>query len=492
MIAFKQIPANIRVPLFYAELDNSQANSATQNQRTLIIGQMTSAGAGPANIPALMQSQGNVQQIAGVGSMLDLMVSAYRKNDSFGEVWVLPLADPGGGVLATGSITFTGASTAAGTINAYIGGVLASAPVPAGATTSALANYLGAAIATTPGMPVTASVSGSAINLVANNAGLSGNDIDIRFNYLGNAGGQSLPAGVAATIVAMASGAGTPVLTTGIANLGSKPFDFIICPYTDSTSLGALAAFLNDTSGRWAWSQQIYGHVFTALRGTSGTLTTFGAGRNDQHASVMGFYDSPSPNWIWAPAYGGACAQSLRNDPGLPVQTIQVFGVLAPPVQSQFLLTIQNTLLYSGIGTFSVDDSGAVRLQNVVTSYLTNAYGQPDNSYLEVETMFTLMFVLRFLKNRITTKFGQKKLAADGTRTSNSNVVTPTIIRADQIAAFTELEQDFGLVQNSAAFAAGIVVEQNASNPNRVDILWPGTLIDQLRIVALLVQFRLQ
>ena len=36
-----------------------------------------------------------------------------------------------------------------------------------------------------------------------------------------------------------------------------------------------------------------------------------------------------------------------------------------------------------------------------------------------------------------------------------------------------------------------LIVEQNASNPNRVDCLWPGTLINQLRIFALLAQFRL-
>jgi phage tail sheath gpL-like len=43
-IGFKNLPANIRVPLFYAETDNSQANSGQSTQRALIIGQMTSAG----------------------------------------------------------------------------------------------------------------------------------------------------------------------------------------------------------------------------------------------------------------------------------------------------------------------------------------------------------------------------------------------------------------------------------------------------------------
>ena len=48
-----------------------------------------------------------------------------------------------------------------------------------------------------------------------------------------------------------------------------------------------------------------------------------------------------------------------------------------------------------------------------------------------------------------------------------------------------------GYVQGSDIFAQALIVEQNASNPNRVDALWPGTLINQLRIFALLAQFRL-
>jgi hypothetical protein len=69
--------------------------------------------------------------------------------------------------------------------------------------------------------------------------------------------------------------------------------------------------------------------------------------------------------------------------------------------------------------------------------------------------------------------------------------VTPNIIKADQIAEYQTLVFN-GYAQDAEAFAKNIIVEQNASNPNRVDVLWPGTLINQLRIFALLNQFRLQ
>ncbi|WP_234480930.1 phage tail sheath C-terminal domain-containing protein [Paraburkholderia nemoris] len=91
----------------------------------------------------------------------------------------------------------------------------------------------------------------------------------------------------------------------------------------------------------------------------------------------------------------------------------------------------------------------------------------------------------------MTTKYARLKLAANGTRfASGSAIVAPNIIQADVTAKYQELEFD-GYVQQSDLFAQQVIVEQNANNPNRVDCLWPGTLIDQLRIFALLAQFRL-
>jgi phage tail sheath gpL-like len=138
-----------------------------------------------------------------------------------------------------------------------------------------------------------------------------------------------------------------------------------------------------------------------------------------------------------------------------------------------------------------VADDGTVSIQNLITTYQKNAFGNADNSYLEIETMFTLAYVLRALKTMVTSKYARVKLAANGTRfAAGSAIVTPNIIRADLIAKYRELEYD-GLVQNGDAFKEGLIVQQNTQNPNRVDVLFPGILINQLRIFALLNQFRL-
>lgn len=493
-VPFSTIPSNLRVPLFYAELDPSMANSGAQTQRTLIIGQVTSGGNGVVNVPVLGRGAADAKTKGGPGSMLALMVAAYVASDNFGEVWFLPLADAAGAVAATGSVKFSGTPTDTGVVSLYVGGQLVSLTVVASQTAAAIATALAALVNASLDLPVTAAVSTgdtSTVVFTAKNAGTGGNEVDLRLNYLGTAGGEVTPSGLTVTVTAMAGGATNPTLTAALANLGDQTYDFIVSPYSDTASLNSLKSLLNDKTGRWSYTSQLYGHVFAAQRGTVSGLATAGLARNNQHESIMGFNDSPSPAWIWAADLAGAAAMALRADPGRPLQTITLSTVLAPPLASRFQLTERNTLLWDGISTFTVASDGTVAIENLITTYQKNAFGAADDSYLEVETLFLLMYVLRQQRSLVTTKYARVKLAADGTRFApGSAIVTPKIIKADLIAQYQRLEYD-GFVQDADAFAKALIVEKNSSNPNRVDVLWPGTLINQLRVFALLAQFRL-
>ena len=489
---FQNIPSNLRTPLFYAEFDNSQANTATATQRTLIIGQMLTNAAVLPNIPVIESSASNTAGIYGAGSMLHNQMTAYLANDISGEIYLLPLVDGSSMVAATGTITLTTAPSETGVISLYVAGQRVQTTVLSTDTVTSMATALTAAINATIALPVTAASAAGVITLTAKNKGTHGNSIDLRLNYLGSAGGEATPDGLGITLTALTGGVGAPDMTTALANLGDRTFDFIVTPYTDTTSLDALKNLLSDSTGRWSYAQQLYGHVFGAASGSYGQLTTLGEARNDQHATLLGVYDSPTPAYVWAAAVTGAVAGSLRNDPGRPLQTLTVSGVLAPPLASRFELTERNNLLYSGISTFTVADDSTVQVENLITTYQTNKYGDADDSYLQVETLFLLMFVTRFIRTQITSKFARMKLAADGTRFApGSAIVTPNIIRAELIAQYTQLEYN-GYVQDSKAFAAGLIVTKSTTNPNRVDVLWDGVLINQLRVFALLNQFRLQ
>lgn len=490
-ISFNNIPANVRVPLFYAEVDNSQAGYFSQPVRALIIGQKLTAGTAAANVPVLVGKADEARALFGIGSMLARMHEVYRLNDPFGEVWCLPVADPAGAA-ATGSIAFTGPATKAGTLSIYIGAQKVQVAVASGDAATAIATAVAAAINADTTLPVTAAAATSNVNLTARHIGLLGNDILVQLNYRGSAGGEALPTGVGATVTAMAGGTGTPVLTTAIANMGDSEYDFIILPFADTTTLDALRTLLNDATGRWAWSRQIYGHAYVAKRDSFANLQALGAGRNDQHVTLAGFETTvPSTAWDYVAAYGARNAVYIAADPARPTQTGELVGILAAPGSARFIMTERQTLLSSGIATSYVG-GGAVRVERAITTYQKNLWNQNDPSYLDSETMHSLAYILRRLRARITSKYPRHKLANDGTRFgAGQAIVTPAVIRGELAAEYADLEE-LGITENAEAFAANLIVERNATDPNRLDVLLPPDLVNQLRVFGVLAQFRLQ
>lgn len=490
-ISFSQIPSNVRVPLFYAEMDNSQAGYFTQNQRTLLIGQKLAAGTAAANTPYLVSRTDEAKTLFGIGSMLARMHEIYRLNDSFGEVWCIALSDNGAGVAATGTVAITGPATGAGTLNLYIGSQRVQVAVAASDSATTVAAALAAAINADTTLPVTAAAVTGTVTCTARHKGTLGNDIKLILNYRGNLGGEVTPAGLAVVITPMASGATDPSLTSAITAMGDEEYDFIIHPYTDATSLDAIGTELNDTTGRWAWDRQVYGHAYTAKRDTLGNLVTLGTSRNDQHHTIAGFEaDVPNPAWEYAAAYGARNAKFIAIDPARPTQTGELVGILPARPGSRFLLTERQTLLNSGIATSYVG-GGIVRVERAITTYQKNSWNQADPSYLDSETMHTSAYVIRKLRYVVTQKYPRHKIANDGTRFgAGQAIVTPNVIRGEMIAAYAEMEE-LGIVENAKAFAEHLIVERDATDPNRVNVLYPADYVNQLRVFALLNQFRL-
>src|SRR4029077_531174 len=122
-IDFTYYPTSNRVPGVYVEMDPSQANTGTALQTSLLIGQMVTGGTATPNVPVIVNSLTDVQLLCGRGSMLTQMGARYLQRDPFGPLYLLPLQDNPAGVVATGTIAFSGTATAAGTLNLYIRGV---------------------------------------------------------------------------------------------------------------------------------------------------------------------------------------------------------------------------------------------------------------------------------------------------------------------------------------------------------------------------------
>lgn len=480
-VAFNEIPGNLRVPLFYAEV-NSGGAPYQSNARLLLVGQMLDGGVATAEEPVIVQD--NADYLFGVGSMLSDMASAARANAPFQEIWALPLADADASTAATGKITCADPSGAAGTLTLYIAGVRIRVRVMTTDDDEDLAASLAAAINAVPSLPVTAEVNGvnaEEVDLTARHTGTLGNDIRIDFVLEGD---ESTLAADLLTVTPMANGAGDPDITAALANLGAEEFDWYGSAYADTTNLNAIKDYLNDTSGRWSPIQQLYGHYITFKANTLGNLSTLGLGRNDQHATILGAYRSPTPPWIWAAAAAARAAAHLQDAPELsrPLQTLPLLGIRAPKIADRFDIAERNTLLYDGISTYHVRRDGTVAIDRLITTYQSNAWGSPDATWLDVNTMAQTMFLIRYLKAKVTSTYGRVALA-DENPFGLQGIATPDDISDTVSHAYRELVAD-GVVENADLFDDELIVERDISDANRVNVYLPYDVVNQLRIFA--------
>lgn len=482
-ISFNSIPAALRVPGFYIEFE-SAGGGGSVTQRALLIGQAVGT---VVQTPSYAASWDDVAQRCGAGSMLARMMRAYRRNDSLGEVYLLPLNDAASSVAATGTVAITGPATGAGTVSLYIEGERVQAGVASGDTATTVAAALAAAVNANVELPVTATASSGTVTLTARNKGTVGNGVDLRLNYLGTAGGEALPAGLAVAITAMSGGATDPDLAAlGLdALLGDFPYDFVVSAYASTAALDAIKAVMNAVTGRWSYSRKVYGHAWAAKRDSVANLLTLGAARNDEHLSLIGYEAAcPTSEYMMAAALTAAAAVAIRADPARPLQTLAVTGARATPLASRFGLSNRQSLLSAGIGTIRYAEDGTVQIERAATTYTKNAQAQIDETFRDVETMYTLMALARAIETRLLSRYPRHKLAADGTRFGPGQaIVTPKIAYAELIALYGELE-DQGLVESADTMAANTIVERSSTDPSRLNILWSPDLINGLRVMA--------
>jgi len=496
-ISLTRTPVNTRNPGVYAEFDGSPASTGQPNQATLLIGQKTPTGTAIAGQPILLISVPQAKAACGAGSQLALMAAQYLTRDPGNDAptWLLPLNDDPAAVAASGAVEFGGTATASGTLPLMVDGQPVFVAVPVGMTASQLAVSVTLQAAQQLDLPATATADGPIVNWTANNKGQSAGQLDIRIAYRGAAGGEAIPPGITATVVPIDGGTGNPIagLTSALAGLGDRLYDFIVLPYSDSASLDTIKGFLDETNGRWAPFRLLFGHAFAAYRmGTANgvadvtSYNDFSSTRNDQHVTLMPFWNVPQSAALWAADLTGSIAVSVRDDPGVPLQYLPM-GVLPPPRGAEFDFSTRNTLEYSGGATFTVAEDGTVTTSRLVTTYQHNAAGAPDTAWLDTETPYQLADVARFLTYDLKTVFARKKLLPDGTRFGPGQAaVTPAIIKAHEIAKYRQLEEA-GKVSNSAYFAKNIIVE--IAQVGQVRMVLPITLADQLRQIMMLITF---
>lgn len=483
MISFDSIPANLRTPGTYVEFDASRAARGlpAAPTRTLLIGQRFASGRVPALQPTEIASADAAIEMFGRGSMLEQMARAFRRADPYSECWAVALDDNPAGTAAVYTMTISTAQTVAtGTFAVTIGGRTVEIGIAKGAPAVAIAALLAVRITENPDVPVTADVAGATITLTARHKGASGNGIDLRET--------KGVAGLAVAFALVTIGVGDPDITPVFAAIGDLRVSGFVLGFADATALAAMAAEL---TSRWSPPRMQDGLAFAAKRGSQGGLAALGATLNSPYLSIMGLREVPNPEWEWAATYGAVVGFNAGVDPARPFQTLALSGLSAPMTAGDFTRLERELLLHDGISTFVVDAGGVVRISRAITTYRINSTGFLDIAYLDVNTPLTLAYLRLAVRSRIALKYPRHKLASDDVIVgAGSATVTPKILRAELIALFRELEEA-GLVEGLDRFVADLIVERDKDDPNRVNALIPPDIVNQFRVFAAKVEFRL-
>lgn len=487
MTIFNTIPGNLVAPIITFEVNSG--GQFENSSRLLLIGHKISAGAMVDNVPVICPSTVEARRLAGAGSMLDDMVRAVRANAPVQELWIMSVPPTGTAEIRTLTVNTVPAGGGVGVVE--IAGEPITITIAAGDTAATVAAAINAAIGAyynqfkEASLPFTSTVASAVVTLTARHAGLIMSDIDITIPVV--QGGNALTGRV--TLATTTPGAGSPDLSAGLAALGDDAFDWIASPFSDSTNIGRYKALLSDISGRWAWNQQIYGHVFYPFTDTIGNLTSHGLSHDDRHITIIPRPTSgsiPQPTWFWTAAIAarvvpwlsdGANGNVSRNQTGL-----EVIGLDAPRDRSKWYnYATRDSFLRSGVSTWKVDSTGRVLIDKLITTQRTTL-GVPDTTFRDIQKIGQLVYALRKFRTQLTIEHGQKAIADDNPGNVGA-ISTPRDIAATFMHAYREMVNT-GVLENAVRAADLLEVKRNSDNPNRVDIYAPIDTVNPLDVIA--------
>jgi phage tail sheath gpL-like len=505
-VVFNYTPSVERVPLTSFEL-NAGTPPYSGISRTLLTGHMLSGGTATVGVPLILGGS-DPNTLFGAGSQLAETAVYARWHNPIGAIYVLPVAPPSGAA-ATITLTFAGTATAAGNFSRYIGGQKYTCAVAAADTAATVAtNFLAAVnqgyrlftkamLAPCTGACGSGETAG-VLTLTYRHLGPTGNMLRVDVNLDGN---DIDPAGITCTLGGTASGSGalfsggtgTVSLAAALADIPpAMAFDWVIGPFNTTQNFADSATFFaNSGSGRWAPTVGLGGHYITFYDGNLAAQTSLGAGLNDMHCSILGGNQYPHAPWAWLGALAGVIGQSknlgaplaLAQEIGRPLQTLQLQGLRAPANPAcKWAKSDRQALYTSGIGAVTFGADGTPQIDRIVTTYQVNAWGAPDTTFLDIETLAICRYVIEYIDNTVKTTYPRHILRPDNPR-GLQGVATPPQIKATMIHAYNDLSNIAGIVDNADLFAQYLDVEID-TDTNRVDSYLPINPVGQLRVFA--------
>lgn len=485
-------------------------------QRVLFIGQMLAAGTATAGeLTENIGNNGEEDALFVKTSMLAQMVRQAKTLNQVTQFDAIALDDAGAGVAATGTIAFSGTSSAAGTLIVKIGSgenYAMELTIPDSTAAAAVGDLLVTAVTALTNAPFTASNSTGTVTITSVHKGEFGNDVGYKV--------EGAVADITVALTLPTNGATDPTLTNIFDVIDGERYQTIVWPSTY-----ALSTLTTELDSRFDSTNDILDGVgITTQMDTFANLQTAGNAENSKSLTIIGnalltdaahkggalleFSDVMSSKF--------AAIRALRLTEGASISQFvtatngarDAFGGAALSSYPYFNTPFANMdLIAIGKGFTrteieSLKTAGVSHLGNnktrtsiiadeIVTTRKTDTAGNPETTFKPLNAVDTSVAVREYFYNNLKARFAQSRLT-NGDLTPGRSVANKAVIESYLDKLYNDLSgDDFILTEKGETarlfFIQNRVVTLNLSDGS-VDITMTTPIVTQLRSIVATIQ----
>lgn len=463
----------ITLPEFTFTITKKEEEISNEPQRVLFVGQKTAAGtATSGELYANILNDNSWNTLFGINSMLAAMIRAARAENKVTRFDAIPLSNNPGGAIASGNFNIDGTATTAGQLIFVYGSRLNhsyTVDVALNETHTDIITALTSAINADLESPVDATAQATDVLLESVHSGEEQNFIGLEI--IGSV------AGLTTSVDAMTGGGTNPVLTDLFDVVGDERYQTIV--WQSSYDITVLKSFL-DTRFNEAGAPKDGVGTFYKID-TLANLITYGDALDSQSIHILGDKTVSLTNYkgayvkelnyVIASQFAAIRSLRLTKDADIaryitaPNPGRDVFGGAAisalpyhnTPFPNLPLIDVnkgwkkdeREQLLSAGISVIGNNPSrNTVICADQVSTYKTDAAGNPDETFKYLNYVDTEVAVREFFYNNLKVVYSQSRLT-EGALTPNRVIANAPQIGGELDGLFVRLgSEDYVLCQS--------------------------------------------
>jgi phage tail sheath gpL-like len=460
------VPTSLLRPNTYHEFIHTPAGRGLVpiTQRVALIGTKSSAGTATVEQPVQVFDALDADTKAGQGSPLALMarkaiaqgkLNASLRQGGSPEIWIVPVAAPGGGAAQTKTLTFSGPATASGNIELRIAGRTIFVGVTSGDSANTMAAATEKAIdARAAELPVTAGVATNVVTCTATVAGENGTDIVFEV--------VAKPSGVGIVVATGVAGSGVIDITAALDALVDKDYHGIAIENRKSADVTDAKAH---TAVQWGFAIKRFRWVFMGDASTLSTANTNSVASNDK--TVLNILGEASPSLHYEIAAAAVVAAFGTERPNANLDDV-ILDIYPPPAASALIDSEIESALASGTTPLVPTPEGDRMMIVRMVTTKTLEGGVPFEDLRDLAYSRTAAYMATQYDIGYRTNFRQEYLTTDP---SNANNVLKRV--RDMVIDKQRAAEELEYIQNVDDYLAELQVEKAPAPLGRIITIAP-------------------